>query len=268
MNDSLGNRMKEFEDTSKLTKQLPIYCRLDGICFHSFCEDLRKPYDERLSNLMIQVTKYLLQEFNANCGYTQSDEISLGWNLDEQTEMMCGGKIQKLLTHLSSKASVRFNRLLPSYIPEKADVEACFDARLHIMPNLSEAANAFLWRELDAAKNSISMAASNYFEHNELMNKTGSEKQEMLFSKHGINWNDYPNVFKRGRFIIKKRVLVKYTTEDLESLPEKHNARKNPDLMIEKTQYLEYPDLPRFNTVQNREGFLFLGEEPQIIKEF
>lgn len=42
------------------------------------------------------------------------------------------------------------------------------------------------------------------FSHNELHDKNTSEMQEMLFSKHGINWNNYPTVCKRGSCCIKQ----------------------------------------------------------------
>jgi tRNA(His) 5'-end guanylyltransferase len=75
-----------------------------------------------------------------------------------------------------------------------------FDARVYVVPTLEEAVNSFLWREQDATKNSITMAASAYYSHNELMNKNGSEKQEMLFQKE-VNWNDYPTFFIRVSYV-------------------------------------------------------------------
>src|SRR6516162_6072033 len=82
---SLGARMKIYENhtNQRLMKLIPIYARVDGICFHSFCKGLNKPFDDRLSNLMIELTMDLAKEFNANCAYTQSDEISFAWNLED-----------------------------------------------------------------------------------------------------------------------------------------------------------------------------------------
>jgi len=51
------------------------------------------------------------------------------------------------------------------------------------------------------------MAAQSVFSHRELMNKNGSDKQEMLFQK-GINWNDYDFRMKRGAVITKVEVPV------------------------------------------------------------
>jgi tRNA(His) 5'-end guanylyltransferase len=37
-----------------------------------------------------------------------------------------------------------------------------------------------------------------YFSHKELQGKNTDQVQEMLFSKHGVNWNDIPTWQKRG----------------------------------------------------------------------
>lgn len=265
MKDDFGNRMKfyeSFETERRLMKLLPIVARMDGICFHTFCHKLKRPYDERLSSLMIELTLQLIKEFNANCAYTQSDEISLGWNIENyESEMFCNGKILKLNSHLASKTSVKFNRLLPDFLPEKTKDEVCFDARIMTLPNVVEAANMFLWRELDAARNSIQMAGRVYFSHKQLHGKNGSQIQEMLFQEKQINWNDYPSAFKRGTFILRRKVIGR---PDLSKVPEKYKDRINPDLPIEKTEFVKY-DMPSFSKVVNRERVLFFGEEPVLL---
>ena len=138
-----------------------------------------------------------------------------------------------MISDLASMCSVYFNRQLPNFLPEKVDKMPRFDCRVFNVPTLDEAVNTFLWREQDATKNSISMAAQSVYSHNQLNGKTGSDKQEMLFQK-GINWNDYPDFFKRGSYIQRKRTLTKFSTEELEKLPQKHQARLNPNLEIER----------------------------------
>src|SRR5262245_28256800 len=123
MNDSFGDRMKyyeSFESERRLMPLLPIIARMDGKCFHSFCEALRRPFDERLSKMMIEVTQLLVKETGAFAGYTQSDEITLGWFYDEfDQQMMFDGRVLKIATWLSALTSVLFNEMLPDCIPEK-----------------------------------------------------------------------------------------------------------------------------------------------------
>ena len=231
----LGDRLKKYEASTcgiMLMDRLPVIARLDGKAFSKFTKDLERPFDIRLSKLMIETTKYLVKETNANCGYTQSDEITLLWYVDDPKQSVYfAGRLFKMIGDLTALASVYFNLNLPNYLPEKVGTMPRFDARVFNVPTLEEAVNAFLWRELDATKNSISMAASKYYTHKELEYKSGSQKQEMLFGK-GVNWNDYPTFFKRGTYVQKRLIESNYSVEDLEKLPPKHNARTNPNLKV------------------------------------
>lgn len=265
-NDKLGDRMKMYESQTtkyRLIPLLPVMARLDGKGFSKFTKGLKRPYDERLSKLMVETTKYLVAETNANCGYTQSDEITLCWyNNDIKSQSYFNGKVFKILTELSSMCSVFFNEKLSEYLPEKVGKRPRFDCRVWNVPTLDEAVNTFLWREFDATKNSISMAAQSVYSHNQLEGKNGSEKQEMLFQK-GIKWNDYPSFFKRGTYVQRKVRTGKLTIEELEKLPPKHNARKNPDLVIER-KYVETLDLPPLSKVVNKIDVIIYGKEYEI----
>lgn len=264
--DALGDRMKAYENQTSginLIPRIPVIARLDGKGFSKFTKGLKRPYDERLSNLMVETTKYLVKETNANCGYTQSDEITLVWYTDKiDSSTYFNGRLFKMLTDLSAMASVFFNRKLAEYLPEKADKMPRFDARVYNVPTLDEAVNSFLWRELDATKNSISMAAQAYYSHGQLMNKTGNEKQEMLFQK-GINWNDYPSFFKRGTYIQRRRVLIPFSKEEIDKLPAKHNARKNPDILVERWT-IDRIEMPPLNRVDNSIDVIIWGNEPKL----
>ena len=265
-NDSLGDRMKAYENQTcgiRLIPRIPVIARLDGKGFSKFTKGLKRPYDERLSKLMIETTKYLVKETNANCGYTQSDEITLMWYTDKiDASIYFDGRLFKMLTDLSAMSSVFFNRKLSEYLPEKADKMPRFDARVYNVPTLDEAMNSFLWREQDATKNSITMAASAYYSHKELHGKNGSEKQEMLFQK-GVNWNDYPTFFKRGTYVQRKRVLTPFTAEEIERLPAKHNARKDPGMLIERW-VIDVVELPKLSSIENSVGVIVFGEEPKV----
>lgn len=267
--DLFGDRMKFYENQTcgiKLLPRIPVIARLDGKGFSKFTRGLRRPYDERLSNLMIELTKYLVKETNANCGYTQSDEITLMWYVDDpKSSIYFDGRYFKMVSDLSAMASVFFNRKLVEYLPEKSDKWPRFDCRVFNVPTLDEAVNTFLWREQDATKNSITMAASAFYSHKQLHKKNGSEKQEMLFEK-GINWNDYPAFFKRGTYVQRKRILRKFTTDELEKLPKKHIARKDPDLMIERW-VVDRIDLPPLMKIDNKVDVIVFGNDVKMKKD-
>jgi len=263
-NDALGDRMKAYENQTcgiRLIPRIPVIARLDGKGFSKFTKGLKRPYDKRLSDLMVETTKYLVKETNANCGYAQSDEITLVFYTDKvDASIYFDGRLFKMIGDLAAMASVYFNRELGKYLPEKVDKMPRFDARVYNVPTLEEAVNSFIWREMDATKNSITMAASEYYSHKELMGKNGSVKQEMLFQK-GVNWNDYPSFFKRGTYIQRKRLLKPFTSEEIEKLPAKHNARKDPNFMVERW-VVDKVDMPPILKVINKVEVIIYGEDP------
>lgn len=248
---------ENFERKRILMPKLPVIVRLDGKCFHTFCKGLKKPFDERLSNLMIEVTKILIEETNANMGYTQSDEITLTW----YNNNYFNGRIFKINTRLAALASVSFNSLLPDFIPEKNN-KPTFDCCVFNVPNLEEGVNQFLWRERDATRNSISMAAQSMFSHNELHNKNSNDMQDMMMTRN-INWNNYPTFFKRGTYIQRILQKTKFSEKEIEKLPEKHLARTNPDLIIERF-IIEKIDLPILSQIDNKIDVIYYGKKPII----
>jgi tRNA(His) 5'-end guanylyltransferase len=262
MPDALGDRMKTYEGMEtkrRLMPRLPVYARIDGKTFSKFTSDLMRPYDERLTQCMVETTKYLVDQTDALIGYTQSDEISLGWYADDpQTQMLFGGKVQKLTSVLAAMATAKFNQSVATHLPHKVDQLPVFDARVFSVPNQDELANAFLWREMDATKNAISMAARSMFSHRALEGKNGKEMQEMMWQEFAVNFNDYPAFFKRGTWVRKvteERVL---TDAELARIPEAHQP-KGP-VLRSRVRELE---VPNFRKVTNRVGFIFDGEDPQ-----
>jgi tRNA(His) 5'-end guanylyltransferase len=159
-NDEFGNRMKEYEGQEaqrRFLPLLPICVRIDGKNFSNWTRNLERPYDARLSDVMIGVTRALMEESNAVLGYTQSDEISLILYSDRyQSQVYFDGKIQKLVSVLASMATGYFNEFAKAQFKEGYPGLANFDCRAWTVPNQEEAANAILWREKDATKNSIS----------------------------------------------------------------------------------------------------------------
>lgn len=265
VNDDFGDRMKmyeRFETDRRMMPQLPILIRLDGKGFSRWTKGLQRPFDSRMSETMIEVTKKLVQELNARIGYTQSDEISLVFLSEtEKGETFCDGKIQKLTSIISSMATAWFNRIAAVNIPEKKDQIAFFDCRVWNVPTKTEASNAILWRERDASKNSVSMSAREFFSFKELQNKSCNEMQNMMLLLRNVNWNDYPSFFKRGTFVQKKNLFRVFSKEELKNLPEKHVLRIDSEAVIERSE-IRLLEMPPFGKVTNRVEVIFNGDEP------
>lgn len=258
--DALGDRMKEYEMIEagrRLMPGLPIMVRLDGRSFHTFTRGMPRPFHEPMSRSMIETARYLVEETHACFAYTQSDEITLAyWSDDLRNTPMFDGRVQKLCSVLAGMATAKFNQEVVQRMPEKAKLLPVFDARVFNMPNLDEMVNCVLFRALDCAKNSITMAASAYYSHKQLHGKNSSDKHEMLYAK-GVNWANYPAFFKDGTFLRRETVLKELSASELSRIPEKHRP-KGP---VQRSQVLEL-DMPPFAKLANPKEVLFYGAQP------
>jgi tRNA(His) 5'-end guanylyltransferase len=79
---------------------------------------------------------------------------------------------------------------------------AMFDSRVWTIPDPTEVENSVIWRQKDASRNSISMAAQAVCSHKSLQGANQAQQQEMMFQK-GINWDKYSDREKRGGICIK-----------------------------------------------------------------
>ena len=173
--------------------------RIDGRCFTTLTKDRHKfeaPYDIKFRDMMIETVKHLMQcGFNVLYGYTQSDEISLLLDLNENTFQR---KERKINSVLAGEASAKFSLLL-------GDIGA-FDCRICQLPNRQLVIDYFRWRNEDAHRNALN--AHCYWS----LRKEGvspeesaatftkmsvAQKNEFLFQK-GTNFNDLPSWQKRG----------------------------------------------------------------------
>lgn len=242
---------------------LPVCIRLDGNNFSSYTRSLNKPFDDGLNELMVNLTKELVKETNAVIGYTQSDEITLIlYSGDKKSAIYNDGKKQKILSKLTGKCVTFFNENRLKYLPSKT-APANFDCRIYQVPSLNDATLQLLWRENDATKNSISMLAYSLFSSNEILGLDGSEKQDKMMLEKGVNWNDLPVKYKRGVYVRRVKTSKPFTKEEIETLPARHKARQNPDLVIERN-IISVIDMPIFNKITNKVDVVFNGEDPKI----
>jgi len=284
--DELGIRIKQYEaQTTKTTLMpcLPVYARIDGRAFHTFCRGLKKPFCYELVETMQEVTKFLVEETHAQLGYVQSDEISLCWlDIDKAP---FDGKLFKLQSVLASLAASKFvNYITEKYLEyhgfevatkEWREIEnswtllfnkcqkiiPSFDCRVFQLPNEMELANTFVWREIDAVRNSVSMLAQANFSHKELQGKDRKAMLTMLEEK-GIRWNELREDLKRGAYF--KRVLVEKELSD--EIWNKIPENKRPENRIVTRSEVQRYEIPEMKNVVNKVDVYFHNGEP-IMKE-
>lgn len=232
MKDELGDRMKgNYEDRTRFSLPRRTYTiiRVDGKAFHTLTKGMPKPFsalfkDNVFNGFMDKTAKALCKHIQgAQFAYVQSDEISVLLTDFEKTttDAWFDGNIQKMVSVAASIATAAFNkaRLIRVFeeFPNEFDTDVnldCetiakmidvvkvgeFDARVFTIPDPIEVENYFIWRQKDATRNSVSMAARALFSDQETKGKSTNDKMDMIHSK-GENWNDLPDGFKRGRLI-------------------------------------------------------------------
>lgn len=198
---TLGDRMKRYERTHRhtLTPNMLSIVRVDGRAFHSLLKGAERPFDYKFMSCMDMVAEALCKEISgAVMAYTQSDEVSvLMYDFERfATEGWFGGVEAKVVSLSAAVATLEFNRCW--------ERPGLFDARVFTLPNPVEVANYFIWRQRDAVRNSIAMAAQSMFSHQELHGVGVNQMQERMWNRHGVNWNDYPGGAKRGRWTVKE----------------------------------------------------------------
>jgi tRNA(His) guanylyltransferase len=200
--DELDDKMRVFETAHDLCVLPGLYmvARLDGRSFTRLTKEVHQfeaPFDVRFRDMMLATAEHLMTGcgFNFVYGYTQSDEISLLFALDDNSFQR---KLRKLISVLSGEASAKFSLLLGAV--------AVFDCRICELPSVDLVVDYFRWRNEDAHRNALN--AHGYW----LLRKKGqtvneataamsglsvAQKNELLF-QHGVNFNDLPLWQKRG----------------------------------------------------------------------
>jgi tRNA(His) guanylyltransferase len=212
MSDDIGDRFKAYERVFdySLPRRMPMVIRVDGRAFHGI--KLEKPFDLRFFTCMAETAGALCKEIQgAVLAYFQSDEISIVARDDMQntTQPWVGKRLSKVLSLSAGTASTHFNAHFGGMHQ--------FDSRAFVLPDLSEVVNYLIWRQQDATRNSVSMAAHAEFSHKSLHGVDSNGMIDRL-REAGKPWEDVPTVFRRGAIIrpVKINKLVPRTGETCE----------------------------------------------------
>lgn len=198
---SLDKKMRVYETAHdySILPELYMVARIDGRCFSKLTKkthNFEAPYDIRFRDIMVDTVKHLMQcGFKIIYGYTQSDEISLLFDLSEDT---FDRKERKLNSILAGEASAKFSLLLGDH--------GAFDCRISQLPTKKLVVDYFRWRNEDASRNCLnSHCYWKLRDEGQTPNKAAAQlsgvsvadKNELLFQK-GVNFDDVPSWQKRG----------------------------------------------------------------------
>jgi tRNA(His) guanylyltransferase len=238
--------------------------RIDGKNFHKFSDvhNFEKPNDLRGLSLMNYAASCVMREFNEIIlAYGQSDEYSFVFHRSAEVYNRRGSKIMTNVNSLFTSSYVFYwDRWLGS---DKLKYPPSFDARIVLYPSEENLKDYLSWRQADVHINNlyntcfwnlVKKGMTNQEAEERLRGTVSADKNEILFSEFGINYNNLPAIFRKGTILLtkqvkfpgskKKKVIVpiyddlireKFWIEHDELLP-----RKNP-----KTYEIADEELPK-----------------------
>jgi tRNA(His) 5'-end guanylyltransferase len=222
--------------------------RLDGSSFHTFLIGIQKPFDDRITQAMIQTTKDLLFKFKPTTAYTFSDEISLVFPPTETPEPhQYNGRIQKLASLTAGYASARFNHHLRNsnwQEPLKSKMEsgqAFFDSRVCIASKTLITENIFWRSNQDCFRNAISQISISKYSHNQVNGKSIKKQLEVL-------GNDGVDVFEKfdlkylfGTFVKREKYYIEAVNQKTKKVEECERTR----MSVGSFNFEEYTEVDR-----------------------
>lgn len=229
--DSLEDKCQYYRSLTdyKILPNSNILVMLDGKNFSKLIKNnFDKPFDDEFVEMMNNTAKFLCNNVQGvKFAYVQSDEISLlitDYDTPE-TDTMFGGRLCKIQSILASLATSEFNRqFIINKLSKGALIDrniilntvenmklAQFDCKCWTVPNQNDAYAWFLYRQIDCIRNSKQQAAQTYLSHKELVGKDTDKQIELLKEKEGIDWYNYPDKYRFGRFIYKVQTVCHNT---------------------------------------------------------
>ncbi|CDK25869.1 unnamed protein product [Kuraishia capsulata CBS 1993] len=214
MANSRFEYVKLFERENFLLPETHIVIRVDGRGFHKLSAkySFAKPNDLGALELMNRTAQKLMDQMpDISLAYGDSDEYSFllrkGCGLFERREA-------KLITTFASTFTAYYQFYWPQYMkqPLEEDRLPTFDARAVVYPSEPTVRDYFAWRQVDCHINNLynttfwSLVEGGMTPkeaENELIGTLAADKNEILFQRFGINYNNEPALYKKGTVLIR-----------------------------------------------------------------
>lgn len=228
--DSLKQKCEYYRGLTdyRLLPNSYVLIMLDGRSFSKKVKNkFNKPFDSTFVYAMNETAKYLCENVEGcKFAYTQSDEITLlVTDFDTpETDSFFSYRLTKILSVCAALATSKFNQIMLKHkiasdylndqvkelsiqeIIGKIDCAPLyeFDCKAWNVPSANEVYAWFLYRQHDCVRNSKSQTCQTYLPHKQLVKLTCDMQVELLKSEKGIDWNDFDNGLKYGRFVYKE----------------------------------------------------------------
>ncbi|GAA5987073.1 hypothetical protein JCM10908_001015 [Rhodotorula pacifica] len=210
--------VRNFELPDPLLPSTFFVIRIDGKGFHGFSKlhNFEKPNDKKALTLMNEAAKRVVggRELNGECvlAFGESDEYSFVF---KRTCKLHGRRASKLVTLVVSIFSAAYVALWPQYFPNSPltlEELPVFDGRVVQYTSEEEVRDYLRWRQVDTHINNLYNTTfwalvlqggrTTTQADKDLQGTVSSEKQELLFSRFGINYNTVDDMYKKGSIVI------------------------------------------------------------------
>ena len=206
--------VRKFEREDPVLPNCFIVIRVDGHAFHKFVVDhgYERPNDVRGLGIMNRAAQQVMKEFrDIVIGFGESDEYSF---VLRRSCTLYGRRATKLATYVVSLFASSFvyfwNEFFGSETPLK--YPPMFDARCVCYPTLKNVRDYLSWRQADTHINNLYNTCFWALVDKEHLSPKDAEKQlcgtdagqknELLFSKFGINYAKLPDMFRKGSVLV------------------------------------------------------------------
>ncbi|XP_026757081.2 probable tRNA(His) guanylyltransferase [Galleria mellonella] len=261
-------KMFELDDT--LLPNSWIVVRLDGKCFHKFSEDhdFSKPNDIRALRLMNYAAFSVFKEFHdLLMAFGQSDEYSF---IFKKHTTLYNRRASKLLTTINSKFSSSYvyywSKFFGTY---NLKYPPTFDGRIILYPSDENLIDYMKWRQADVHINNLYNTTfwnlvlkgnmSPTQAEKRLCGTVSANKNEILYNEFHINYNNEPDIYKRGTLLLRKIINNQDTNKTYTVIVDIH------DDMLKEIFWKEHSTL--LTVKPSKQNFIHIGPITDIIEE-
>jgi len=211
MANSKFEYVKGFEEQTMCLKETYMVVRIDGRAFTKMCaiHEFEKPNDKNALNLMNKAAMVVMDKFeDIFLGYGQSDEYSFVF---KKSSDVFERRIVKITTCMASLFTAGYIMNFEDIMGYPLKTIPSFDARVICYPSEKILIDYFSWRQADCHINNLyntifwKLVQSGETERRaeEILSGTlSSEKNEMLFTRFGINYSKEDLMFKKGSVLV------------------------------------------------------------------
>ncbi|KAI6088072.1 tRNA guanylyltransferase [Hypoxylon rubiginosum] len=239
MANSRFEYVKHFEQVDNLLPNTWVVVRIDGRGFTKLCSkyDFEKPNDRRALDLMNAAAKAVMTDLpDITIAYGVSDEYSFVFH---KTCNLFERRASKIVSTIVSTFTAYYVYLWPTYFQDQplSLPLPSFDGRAVCYPSVQNLRDYMSWRQVDCHINNlynttfwslVQLGGMDAKEAENLLKGTlAADKNEILFSKFSINYNNEPEIFKKGSVVYRDYELVE---------PGSHDVAKEADELAEPVQ--------------------------------